>query len=194
MCGISGSEFLIIIVAAIIIMGPEKLPDLMRMAGKLARDVRRIRGDLGDVTKEIRSQVNVKDLQDQLTKELEIDRARERMREAESEVDALRARMKKKIDVGADAQASSGVPTIRPAAGALAQGEDPEPSVDDSAFAESTIDGGSDAAPEVPRRTTTRAVGAPSTAASVDDIDAVPAPSTAAPEPVTEPQTAGGEA
>lgn len=191
MCGISGSEFLIIIVAAIIIMGPEKLPDLMRMAGKLARDVRRIRGDLGDVTKEIRSQVNVKDLQDQLTKELEIDRARERMREAESEVDALRARMKKKIDVGADAQASSGVPSIRPAVGALAQGEEVAPSVDDSAFGDSTIDGGTDAPAEVPRRTTTRAVGAPQAEAPAEAANTEEA---ATPEPVAEAHPAGGEA
>ncbi len=103
MCGISGIEFLVIIVAAIIILGPEKLPDAMRAAGKLAREVRRIRGDLGDVTKEIRSQVNVADLQKQLVKELDIDRARSSMKDAESEIDALRARLNKDLNAPAAA-------------------------------------------------------------------------------------------
>lgn len=39
-CGVSGIELLIIIVAAVVFLGPDKLPDLARTVGKLARDLR----------------------------------------------------------------------------------------------------------------------------------------------------------
>lgn len=110
MCGISGVELLVIIVAAIIILGPDKLPELMRMAGRLARDLRRLRGDLGEVTREIRSQVKVDDLQ----KSLGVDRVRERIRDAESEIDAIRSRIKKGAkDATSTADAAAGASASR---------------------------------------------------------------------------------
>ena len=95
MCGISGFELVVILAAAIIFLGPERLPDMMRSVGKLARELRRLRGDLGQVTREITSQVGVDDLKDTVRETLEVDRVRSRMKEAESEIDAIRARLKR---------------------------------------------------------------------------------------------------
>lgn len=39
-CGVSGIELIIIIAAAVIFLGPDKLPDLARTVGKLARELR----------------------------------------------------------------------------------------------------------------------------------------------------------
>ena len=185
MCGISGVELLVIIVAAIIILGPDKLPELMRMAGRLARDLRRLRGDLGEVTRELRSQVNVQDLQKELTRELEVDRARERMKEAESEIDAIRSRLNKKVElppVGEDGKplrrlsgapletplpasiegdpaeaATPDLPSVRPAAGTVAQGES-------LSEGDTPADRASDPTP--PPRVRSTAVGAPATPAA----------------------------
>lgn len=118
MCGVSGVELLVIIVAAIIILGPDKLPELMRQAGRLARDVRKMRGQLGDMTKELRSQVKVEDF----TKDLGVDRVRERVKEAESEIDAIRARLNKKIELP-DQSGTESSTTKNDAADADADGE-----------------------------------------------------------------------
>jgi Tat protein translocase TatB subunit len=99
MCGISGFELVVILAAAIIFLGPERLPDMMRAVGRLARELRRLRGDLGQVTREITSQVGVDDLKDTVRETLNVDRVRSRMKDAESEIDAIRARLKRPAGV-----------------------------------------------------------------------------------------------
>lgn len=148
MCGISGVELLVIIVASIVILGPEKLPELMGHAGKLARDLRKMRGQLGDVTRELRSQVKV----DELGKELGVDRVRERMREAESEIDAIRARLNRTAELPGHGEPAAGAggttgaaapepdagdsggepdtPRIRTSQGSVARGHAAEPSIE----------------------------------------------------------------
>lgn len=51
MCGISGIELAIIIAAAVIILGPEKLPELLRMLAKVAHQARGLTGDLQKVSR-----------------------------------------------------------------------------------------------------------------------------------------------
>ena len=123
MCGVSGVELLVIIVAAIIFLGPEKLPELMRMGGKLAREARRLRGDLGEVTREIRSTVDVREMGRGLAKDLQVDRVRERMKDAESEIDAIRARLSRAVELP-----DAGAPTA--AASAIAVGAAPNASIE----------------------------------------------------------------
>ncbi len=127
MCGISGFELVVILAAAIIFLGPERLPDMMRTVGKVARELRKLRGDLGEVTREITRSSGVDDLKDQLKETLEVDRVRERVVGAESEIDAIRARLKRRVDIptegDAPSAASGGTPQIRPAAGAVANSE-----------------------------------------------------------------------
>ena len=92
MCGISGIELLVIIVAAIIFLGPEKLPDLLKMAGKASRELRKLKGDLGDMTQELRDAVPVDEMRRQMSEDLQLTRARASMKQTEQEIDALRAR------------------------------------------------------------------------------------------------------
>lgn len=99
MCGISGFELVVILAAAIIFLGPERLPDMMRAAGRLARELRRLRGDLGQVTREITGSVGVDELKNTVRDTLDVDRVRTRMQEAESEIDAIRARLKRPVGI-----------------------------------------------------------------------------------------------
>lgn len=66
MCGVSGPELIVIVVAAVIILGPERLPEVMRTVGRLLREVRRLTGDLGKMTDDVRGSVSVDELKRQL--------------------------------------------------------------------------------------------------------------------------------
>ncbi len=66
MCGVSGPELIVIVVAAVIILGPERLPEVMRAVGRLLREVRRLTGDLGKMTDDVRGSVSVDELKRQL--------------------------------------------------------------------------------------------------------------------------------
>jgi len=94
MCGLSGAELVVIVVAAVILLGPDKLPEVMRLLGRLTREVRKITGDLGKVTEEIRDVVSVEDLKKQLREEMQLERVRSAKREVESEIDAIRAKIR----------------------------------------------------------------------------------------------------
>lgn len=128
MCGISGFELVVILAAAIIFLGPERLPDMMRNVGKVARELRKLRGDLGQVTREITRSTGVEDLKDQLKESLEVDRVRERVKGAESEIDLIRARLKRQVELptkddGSEPLHEGDAPTVKPAAGAVSNDE-----------------------------------------------------------------------
>lgn len=61
MFGIGAAEFIIILLVALIVVGPERLPDLARSAGKTVNDLRRmytnLRSQLGPDFDEIEQQV-----------------------------------------------------------------------------------------------------------------------------------------
>ena len=92
MCGMSGIELLVVLAVAVIFVGPEHLPEMFRSAGKLMREVRRMTGDIGQVTREIRSSVNIDDIRNQLKAEMAAERERFRLLSQELEIDALKAR------------------------------------------------------------------------------------------------------
>ncbi|MFT4705498.1 MAG: sec-independent protein translocase protein TatB, partial [Bradymonadia bacterium] len=97
MCGISGFEFTVIMIAAIIVLGPEKLPELLRMFGKLTKQIRRWKGDLGDIAKDVQSSLPVDQIRKEMSEGLDLERARTHLKETESEIDALRSRLKAKV-------------------------------------------------------------------------------------------------
>jgi sec-independent protein translocase protein TatB len=128
MCGISGFELVVILAAAIIFLGPERLPDMMRTVGKVARELRKLRGDLGQVTREITQSTGVDDLKEQLKESLEVDRVRERVKGAESEIDLIRARLKRQVEIptkdgSVDQPHEGGLPQVKPAAGTISSDE-----------------------------------------------------------------------
>jgi sec-independent protein translocase protein TatB len=88
----SGIELLVVLAVAVIFVGPEHLPEMFRSAGKLMREVRRMTGDIGQVTREIRSSVNIDDIRNQLKAEMAAERERFRLLSQELEIDALKAR------------------------------------------------------------------------------------------------------
>jgi sec-independent protein translocase protein TatB len=92
MCGISGVELVVIVAVAIVIMGPERLPEMMRNLGRLMREVRRMTGDLGQVTREIQSSVSMEDMRRQIREELKGERERFRRLAEEVEIDQIKAR------------------------------------------------------------------------------------------------------
>lgn len=67
--GMGVQEFVIIAIVALIIFGPERLPEMAGQAGKLLRDARRMTADLqGEFERE--SGVNVRELRGQVDREL----------------------------------------------------------------------------------------------------------------------------
>lgn len=134
MCGISGFEFIIIVVAAIIILGPDKLPEMLRFAGKATRELRRWKGDLGDMTREIQRTIPVDELRQNIREELQLDRARARVKETEAEIDELRARLKKRVALEEGDSASA-----RPSARTPADAQ-PKPVAGPPASAEAPVD------------------------------------------------------
>ena len=46
MFGIGFTEIIVVVLAALLIFGPEKLPELAKHAGKIINDLRRVRNDL----------------------------------------------------------------------------------------------------------------------------------------------------
>ena len=67
--GMGVQEFVIIAIVALIIFGPDRLPELAGQAGKLLRDARRMTADLqGEFERE--AGVNVRELRSQVDKEI----------------------------------------------------------------------------------------------------------------------------
>lgn len=178
MCGISGVEFLVIIVAAIIFLGPDKLPELMKLAGRATRELRKLKGDLGDVTQELRNAVPVDDLRRQMSEDLQLDRARSRMKQTEEEIDALRARLKQKVDLeeAAIGGASVAAPLANPSP-PLANPSPPDvsPSTEEMA-ARPSLDGPPQARPMTQSGAGAHLVGAGIDDAPTDPADAPPLP------------------
>jgi sec-independent protein translocase protein TatB len=98
MCGISGPELIIIVVVALVVLGPERIPELLRSLGKMMREVRKFTGDLSQVTREIQSTVSMEELRKQIRDELSVERDKIRRLTQEVEIDQIRERKKKKAE------------------------------------------------------------------------------------------------
>lgn len=90
MCGISGVELMVILVIAIVVLGPDRLPEMMRLLGKGMREVRKVTSELGGVRDEF-----TKSIREDLTVPQQTAARRQaagRDGQDVSEIDALRAR------------------------------------------------------------------------------------------------------
>ncbi|MCB9508112.1 MAG: hypothetical protein H6697_10685 [Myxococcales bacterium] len=115
MCGLSGYELLVVVVVAIVLTDPAKLPELMARAGKLGREVKRLRSDLGALGREIQRSEVATDLRKAVVDDPELARMRQRTHDVEAEIDALRARLKQVADgvqSGSVATVAGALPTI----------------------------------------------------------------------------------
>jgi sec-independent protein translocase protein TatB len=65
--GIGAPEMLIIVVIALVIFGPNRLPEVAGQVGKVVRDIRRMTGEL---TSELEKNADLKDIKDAVQKEL----------------------------------------------------------------------------------------------------------------------------
>jgi sec-independent protein translocase protein TatB len=94
MCGISGVELMLILVVAVVVLGPERLPDLMRQLGRMMREFRKVTGELTRVGNDLKSQVPIDELRRQLREEMQVERARQVRTDVTSEIDQIRASMR----------------------------------------------------------------------------------------------------
>jgi sec-independent protein translocase protein TatB len=123
----SGIELLVVLAVAVIFVGPEHLPEMFRSAGKLMREVRRMTGDIGQVTREIRSSVNIDDIRNQLKAEMAAERERFRLLSQELEIDALKARK------STTTQSSARAPALMTGAAVASDTPAPAPAADSGA-------------------------------------------------------------
>ena len=129
MCGISGIELALIVVVALVVVGPERLPDLLRAVARFAGQMRGVTEDLQRVTRDIREGLPTEELRRELRRATDLDTAsgdaparRERLRDsaAEAEIDAIRARRVTRPAAGQVAQGGGEAP--RPGASTPAEG------------------------------------------------------------------------
>lgn len=106
MCGVSGVEFLVILIAAVIFLGPDRLPEAMRTLGKLMREVRKVTGEFSNVrddfTKSLREES--KSVHETVHRRESAGRAGQDV----SDIDAIRAKRAAEEAQAAEATADAG--------------------------------------------------------------------------------------
>lgn len=175
MCGVSGIEFMVILVVAVIVLGPDRLPEVMRTLGEMARELRKITDDFSEVrdefTKGIREDVE-KDISQPKTSANTAKRRAKAGRAGQDvpEIDAIRAKRAQSTS-GSETEASSTPseldaaaprssaaserplpPTIKPAAGVVESQAD-EPATRTADVNEATEASASTSAADAPSAT-----------------------------------------
>ena len=128
---------MVILVVAVIVLGPERLPEAMRTLGKMARELRKITDDFSDVRNEF-----TRDFREELERDSDakkkgnVSSAQRRARAGRAgqdipDIDRIRAERAAAEDAevpaladgpdrAVDAQKETSLPTLKPAAGAVA--------------------------------------------------------------------------
>ena len=91
MCGVSGLELVIILAVALIVLGPDKLPDVLRFLGGVMREVRRVTGEVGRLRSDLTQSPQVEELRRQIRAELQMERTRPGRADELAAVDAIKA-------------------------------------------------------------------------------------------------------
>ena len=108
MCGISGVELMVILVIAIVVLGPDRLPEMMRMLGRAMREVRKVTSELSGVRDEF-----TKSVREELRTPTESAARRQAVGgegQDVAEIDALRAKKAEAAKLAAEAASSEAAP------------------------------------------------------------------------------------
>ena len=70
MCGISGFEFVIILVIALLVLGPEKIPEILRFFGGVMRQVKELSGEVTKLKSDMLSSPQIEELKKQIRAEI----------------------------------------------------------------------------------------------------------------------------
>lgn len=70
MCGISGFEFVVILVIALLVLGPEKIPEILRFFGGVMRQVKELSGEVTKLKSDMLSSPQVEELKKQIRAEI----------------------------------------------------------------------------------------------------------------------------
>jgi sec-independent protein translocase protein TatB len=99
MFGIGPMELLVIILVALLVLGPKRLPEVMKMMGRMLAELRKT---ADEVKKEIIEQEDMKDIQESLREISDVPRLVQRQLEKEVEELAREEAAKKKEGEGPD--------------------------------------------------------------------------------------------
>ena len=70
MCGISGFEFVVILVIALLVLGPEKIPEILRFFGGVMRQVKELSGEVTKLKSDMLSSPQIEELKKQIRAEV----------------------------------------------------------------------------------------------------------------------------
>lgn len=70
MCGISGFEFVVILVIALLVLGPEKIPEILRFFGGVMRQVKELSGEVNRLKTDMLTSPQVEELKKQIRAEI----------------------------------------------------------------------------------------------------------------------------
>ncbi|NQW62433.1 MAG: twin-arginine translocase TatA/TatE family subunit, partial [Deltaproteobacteria bacterium] len=70
MCGISGFEFVVILVIALLVLGPEKIPEILRFFGGIMRQVKELSGEVTKLKSDMLSSPQIEELKKQIRAEV----------------------------------------------------------------------------------------------------------------------------
>ncbi len=70
MCGISGFEFVVILVIALLVLGPEKIPEILRFFGGVMRQVKELSGEVTKLKSDMLSSPQIEELKKQIRAEI----------------------------------------------------------------------------------------------------------------------------
>ena len=70
MCGISGFEFVVILVIALLVLGPEKIPEILRFFGGVMRQVKELSVEVTKLKSDMLSSPQVEELKKQIRAEI----------------------------------------------------------------------------------------------------------------------------
>jgi Tat protein translocase TatB subunit len=70
MCGISGFEFVVILVIALLVLGPDKIPEILRFFGGVMRQVKELSGEVTKLKSDMLSSPQIEELKKQIRAEI----------------------------------------------------------------------------------------------------------------------------
>ncbi len=103
MFGIGSSELVVIILVALLVLGPKRLPEVMKVIGRVLAELRKT---ADDVKKELGAEAGLKDIQDSLNQisdvprlvQMQMEKELEELKKVERELGELKETELKKVE------------------------------------------------------------------------------------------------